>query len=95
MTCTKPMLIENGYAYIWMGDYELSTTRLNPDRYVRVDDGRDYRQLCAGAARTGPTLTYGTDEQFAKDCGARLYKTRLWYERAKERARSRNFADYY
>ena len=95
MTYKKPMLIEDGYAYLSMDGYELRTTRLREDRYVRVDDGREYRQLCAGAARTGPTLVYLTDEDLARDCGARLYKTRRGYERARARDRANNYAAYY
>lgn len=64
---------------------EITTTHLIPGRYVRIDDGRQYPQLCEGAARTGNTLEYGSNEQLAKDCTAKLYKTREGYEKAKAR----------
>lgn len=83
------LIIENGYATIATpGGGKIETTRLNFDRYIRIDDGRQYPQLCAGAARSGATLIYTSDKQLAKDCGARLYKTRAGFESAVARLAS-------
>jgi hypothetical protein len=82
------LLIDGDYATIAIADpfdgfREIVTTRLRPGGYVRIDDKRNYRQLCEGARTSGPTLIYGGDESFARDCDARLYKTRKGYEAAK------------
>ena len=80
------MIIENERAEIvFPGGDRISTTRLNHGGYVREDDGNRYPQLCDGAARTGPTLIYATPEALARDCRARLYKTRGGFERAAAR----------
>jgi hypothetical protein len=92
---SKPhmMLIESGYAHIAIVDMdcgdvqEIVTVRLHEGRYVKIDDGRHYPQLCAGAARMGATLQYSTDDQLARDCKAKLYKTRERYEAAVAAAR--------
>jgi hypothetical protein len=76
------MIVENGYAEIATPNRRFWTTRLGKDCYVRIDDGKQYSQLCVGAARTGNTLTYRTDAQLARDCKARLYKTRKGFEAA-------------
>lgn len=63
-TMTKNLLlIENDAAYItpiiddnYRGA-EIVTCRLWPDRYIRIDDGKQYPQLCKGASRRGPTLS--------------------------------------
>lgn len=85
----KIMIIEHGVAEIAfeLGS-RLVTCILREDRYVRVDT-INYPQLCAGAAFTGNTLIYYSDEQLARDCGARLYRTRAGFERAAERLRNR------
>jgi len=88
---SKPnlMFIENGRAFITRvneGDVvEFETCGLREGFYVRIDDGRQYPQLCVGAQRRGNTLEYHTDEQLARDCRAKLYKTREGYEAAKSR----------
>jgi hypothetical protein len=79
----KAMLIENGFAYLFNGS-EIVTTHLHVNRYVRIDDGRQYPQLCNGGRRRGGTLIYMTDEGLARDCRATLYKTREEYEAAKQ-----------
>ena len=79
----KAMLIENGFAHLFNGT-EIVTTQLHKDRYVRIDDGRQYPQLCNGGRRRGGTLVYMTDEGLARDCRATLYKTRAEYEAAKQ-----------
>jgi hypothetical protein len=92
---SKPnlMFIENGYAHIAIVDVEcgdvqeIVTSRLHPDRYVKIDDGRNYPQLCKGAARMGVTLSYHSDAQLASECKAKLYKTRERYEAAVAAAR--------
>lgn len=77
------MIIESGYATIALpGGRQIETCVLHTDRYVRIDDGREYPQLCKGAARTGNTLIYYSDEQLARDCHAKLYKTREGFEAA-------------
>lgn len=84
------MFIENGYAHLvtidrengFAGD-EIVTCRLHEDRYVKIDDGRQFPQLCAGGQTMGNTLTYRTDEGLARACGAKLFKTRAGYEKAK------------
>jgi hypothetical protein len=89
MTRPNAMIVENGYAtiavYDPMYDFDpalITTTGLREDRYVRIDDGKQYPQLCKGARTYGNTLIYHTDEQLARDCNARLLKTREGFERA-------------
>jgi hypothetical protein len=85
---TNAMFIEGGYASLALDDGEILTTcRLHHDRYVRIDDGRQYPQLCAYGRRRGATLIYLTDEGLARDCGARLYKTKAGFDRAVDRLR--------
>ena len=57
------MFVENGYAHlVTVDDYsglatqEVVTCMLSEGRYVRIDDGRQYPQLCAGGARLQPRL---------------------------------------
>ena len=69
---------------------EIETTRAHKGRYIRIDDSRNYPQLCAGGTRSGHTLEWANDETrfaetFARDCNARLFKTPEGYERAKRR----------
>lgn len=77
------LYIENGFAEIVTnyGD-RITTTRLSDGAYVRIDDGRSYPQLCVGASRRGNTISYESPAQMARDCQARLYKTRAGFERA-------------
>lgn len=80
---SKAMFIDQGYAIIaFEGGDRIETTVLGHNRYVRIDDRKQYPQLCAGARRTGNTLIYMSDEGLARDCGAKLYKTREGFERA-------------
>jgi hypothetical protein len=78
-------------AYITFNDgREVETLRLHPGRYVRIDDGSQYPQLCYGATRRGGTIEADMNEaniaaSLARDCSARLYKTRDGYERARKR----------
>ncbi len=89
---TKPnlMLIENGYARLVTVDREngfsgaeIETCRLHEYHYVRIDDGKQFPQLCVGGETTGNTLIYRSDEGLASACHAKLYKTREGYEKAK------------
>jgi hypothetical protein len=85
------MFIENGYAYFVTIDRETGfrspvqcTCLLHHNRYVRIDDGRELPQLCKGAQLEGTTLIYHDDDQLARDCHARLFKTRAGFDRAVE-----------
>lgn len=87
---TNIMYIENGYARLVTVDREngfasdeIETCRLHVDRYVRIDDRNQYPQLCRGGETMGNTLTYRSDEQLARACNAKLYKTLAGYESAK------------
>lgn len=87
---SKPnlLLIEGDFAVItkvYEGDIvgEFTTCRLHEGRYVKIDDGRQYPQLCVGAERMGNTLSYESPEQLARDCKAKLYKTREGYDAAR------------
>jgi hypothetical protein len=88
------LLVEDGYAYLTLIDaesgdvQELSTCALHNDRYIRIDDGRHYPQLCRHGARRGNTLSYFGPEQLARDCDARLFKTRVRYEAARDAAKA-------
>jgi hypothetical protein len=76
-------------AYItYQNGSQIETLRLHPGRYVRIDDGNQYPQLCYGASRRGPTIEADKREDqiaasLARDCGAKLYKTRAGYDRAR------------
>ena len=89
---SKPnlMFIDGGYAEIVRvieDEFvnEFSTCRLQEGRYVKIDDGKQYPQLCVGAERYGNTLEYHTDAQLARDCKAKLYKTRAGFDAAKSK----------
>jgi hypothetical protein len=93
MTRKNLAYFDGNYGYLTVvSDYdvqEIVTTRVNPDRYIRIGDGT--QQLCAGGSRTGPTLTWACRDiahHFARDCDARLYKTRAGYDRARAKAAS-------
>ena len=84
------MFIEDGYARLTTVDpetgfrsEEVTTLPLRERRYIRIDDGRQYPQLCAGGYNRGNTLEYYSDAQLARDCKARLFRTRSGYEKAK------------
>lgn len=80
------LFIENGFAEIvTVYGERLTTTSLTEGRYVRIDDGRSYPQLCVGASRRGNTISYEGPDQMARECEARLYKTRAGFERAASR----------
>lgn len=94
--CENLMLIEDGRALITCvheGEIvrEFETCRLHDGKHVRIDNGTSYPQLCAGASLWGSTLIYGAspsrtaDEQLARDCDARLYRTRQGYDAARAR----------
>jgi hypothetical protein len=77
------LIIQNGYATIAKAGGEIiETTLLHEDRYVRIDDGSQYPQLCHGANHLGNTIIYRDDEQLAHACKAKLYKTRAAFDRA-------------
>jgi hypothetical protein len=83
MTQPNALIVENGYATIALpGGQQITTTRLHTDRYVRIDDGNQYPQLCVGAQRMGNTLIYHDDERLARACRAKLYKTRRGFDAA-------------
>jgi len=79
-------------------DYEeIVTCDAHCDRYIRIYDGRQYPQLCAGGSRTGNTLIWAKEwgnipEQFARDCDAKLYKTHAGYVKARAALRANEFA---
>ncbi|MBK8246254.1 MAG: hypothetical protein IPK85_02425 [Gemmatimonadetes bacterium] len=74
---------ENGYARsATPGGWRIAT---GAERYVRIDDGRQYPSLCVGAERRGNTISYENPEQLAADCHAKLYKTRAGFDRAAAR----------
>jgi hypothetical protein len=80
------------YGYLTLAEdgAEVVTTRANADRYIKIDDGKQYRQLCAGGSTYGNTLTWAPKPEdiakhFARDCNARLYKTFAGYEKARAR----------
>lgn len=78
--------IEGGFAELaFPGGARVTTTRLSVGHYVRIDDGRQYPQLCVGGERRGNTVDYQSPDQLARDLGARLYRTRAGFERAAAR----------
>lgn len=79
------MIVNNDFARIATPAGIIDTMRLHEGRYVRIDDGRQYPQLCEGAGRMGATLTFESPEQLARDCGATLYKTQRGFDRAAAR----------
>lgn len=86
------LFVKDGYAYLVTVDIEsgyaspeIVTCRLHEGRYIRIDDSKQYPQLCVGGSRRGNTLSYVSDEQLARDCKARLFKTAERYEAAKSK----------
>ena len=76
-----------GYLTLASGE-EIETTRAQPDRHIQIDDERDYPQLRAGGKSTGNTLIWARHwadipHHFARDCDARLFRTREAYEKAR------------
>jgi hypothetical protein len=98
MTRTNLAYFDGSYGYLTIvndlgSPYDIVTTRAHADRYIHIDDGRQYPQLCAGGSRMGPTITWAEKPEdmahhFARDCDARLYKTREGYEKARYRVRA-------
>lgn len=85
----RTILFYNGdRAYIaFPGGSQIETLRIHPGRYVKIDDGHQYPQLCYGASRRGVTIEADTNSaniatSLARDCNARLYKTKAGYDRA-------------
>jgi len=77
-----------GYLTLAESGAEISTMSAQCDRYIRIDDRRQYPQLCAGGSRRGNTLIWSKEpetlaQHFARDCDARLYKTRRGYDKAR------------
>jgi hypothetical protein len=75
------------------GAIEIITTNARPGQSIRIDDGRTYPQLCKDGGRTGRPLEWSIARKhmgrdFARDCGARLYKKREGYEGAIERMKA-------
>lgn len=85
MTRNAMMIVNNDFARIATSSGIIDTLRLHKGRYVKIDDGNRYPQLCEGAGRIGATLTFETAEQLAKDCNATLYKTERGFQRAAAR----------
>lgn len=54
----------------------IETCYLWPGRYVRINDGNNYPQLCQNAQRMGWTIEYSTDEALAHQCYAYLCNSR-------------------
>jgi len=102
MTRTTILYYDGDRAYIAQMDdmgqvREIETCRIHPDRYIRIDDGRHYPQLCEGAGKSGATLIAHRDEEkigpaLARDCHARYFKTRSGYKRALARMRAEEAA---
>jgi hypothetical protein len=66
---------------------EIVTTRAHPGRYIRIDDGRHYPQLCTGGGFRGGTLSWAKEpekmgRQFAKDCLAQFFEDEGSYKKA-------------
>ena len=78
-------ITEHGEAREW------GTTRVHPNKYARFDDPENgYPQICKNGSRQGYTISYHQFEenipvQFARDIGAKLYRTESGYNRAKAR----------
>lgn len=79
----KIMIVEHGIAEIANQKGRLRTCVLRKDRYVRVDDANDYPILF----KDGKALVYQNNKQLAHDCNARLYRTRVGFERAADHMR--------
>jgi hypothetical protein len=89
MTRRNLMIVERGYATLASADdlgnvREITTTRLQIDLYVRIENGRESPPLCTHGPRGAP-MVYSTDEQLAHDCDAQLFKSMRAYNAAKAR----------
>jgi hypothetical protein len=86
----------HGYLAVYdevMGATRLITTHAYPGERIRVCDGRSYQQVCERGGKTGRPLEWSRDikhmgRDFARDCGAKLYKHREGYESAFERMKA-------
>lgn len=94
MTRTNLAYFDGRYGYLTLTyeePFEIVTHKAHPDRYIRVNGTVADWQLCAGGLSRGNTLSWAPKaeemaEWFARDCNARLYKTRTGYDRARARA---------
>ena len=77
------MLVESGHASIATGHSRIVTMPLTRGRPVKVyGHNNDFPTLCHGASFAGAKLVYSTDAQLARDCEAKLYKTREAFDEA-------------
>jgi hypothetical protein len=83
------------YGWVTLAEdgYEITTTTAHCDRYIHVDDGQCYPQLCADGSFSGNTLIWASNrddipKHFARDCNAKLYKTRAGYAKARAAMRA-------
>lgn len=79
--------------------HEIVTTRAHAGRYIRIDNGRDYPQLCAGGGYRGGTLSWAKvpermGKQFAQDCNARFFENEDSYKKAVAELSEANRARY-
>ena len=83
MTTRNALYFDGMYASLaYPSGLVIHTTACHEDRYVRIDDGRLYPQLCVGGATRGNTLIFTSAEQLARACNAKLYKTKTGFDRA-------------
>lgn len=84
-----------GFVAIFDGDNLrlITTLPFSPGGYVHIDDSdkgnSSFSELCYGAHVRGSTMNWSRSDdaaviakQFARDCGARLYKTRKKFDAA-------------
>jgi hypothetical protein len=99
MTRTNLAYFDGSYGHLTVVDdyetYEITTLPARENHYIRIDDRKQYPQLCRGGGRTGNTLSWSPETEtlayhFARDCNARLYKTRAGYDRARDAAMESN-----
>ena len=75
------------------GPVEFVTTNAQSGKTILIDDGATCPQLSEGGKTSGRTLEWALERRhmgrdFARACGARLYKIRDGYEGALERMRA-------
>lgn len=75
------------------GVTEVVTTRAYSGHNIRIDDRKNYPQLCEGGRMSGLPLAWAQDatrmgRHFARDCGAKFYKNRQGYEGGFERMKA-------
>jgi|KBSMisStandDraft_5_1062788.scaffolds.fasta_scaffold739788_3 hypothetical protein len=95
MTRKNIAYFDGQYGFVTLAEdgYEISTTRAHCDRYIHADFGAQSRQLCADGSFSGSTLTWALEPEnlgkyFARDCNAKLYKTREGYVKAQYKIRA-------